>query len=357
MHSSSISKKQFIIPNLIFYISTLLIISKKYSSLFDYPEITKSLLAANILILFTGLFFQSLKKIEIALLIASSITYITTLNPEFIILVLYLLNSKKISKEKYINLIFIISFLYFLAIVLLNHLNILPSQDIHYRLIDNIKENRDDLGFKNPNSVFLYFTPIALCYIYKRFERWNYIDTMLYIAVIYIIYSISLSRTGLAVNSISLISIYLIKLIPNAMSLLTKNSILIFSFITLIIAVYFYDDYILNYALSNRPYIWNSYLSNELSFQSVIGQPLEDKENLLPLDNSYIPLLIYHGFFYIIFIFYLYLTGLNKKKIEPQVFILSFYILCYSLFENVLFNLEFNITLVLLYLSIRNNKK
>ncbi len=357
MQNAYLLKNTTKITNLIFYLSTFLIITKKYSNLTNAPELTKILLIANILILTIGLFFHKVNKTEIVLLIISSATYIPTLNPEFAILILYLINSKKIKKSNYVNFFLIVNLLFFITIILLNKLNLIPSQDIHYRLIDDIKTTRDDLGFQNPNSVFLYFTPIILSYIYIRYQKWSFLDTIIYCSVVYFIYSISLSRTGLAVNSITILMIYAAKKIPNTITTLTKYSIILFFTITLIISIFFYDSPILNLILSNRPYIWHEYFINTLSLQSIIGQPLADKSKALPLDNSYVPLVIYQGVSYMLFIFSLYLKGLSSNKLGMEVFIISLYILCYSMFENILFNLEFNITLVLLYLSIRNKNE
>lgn len=349
---------RFDIINSLFFLITSLIVLKRYASIFQFEKITSLIFLLTFTLLVFSTLINKINKIEILLILLSALTYLFTRSSEFLIMILYLIASKNINQNNYITFLFFISFFSFIVIIALNYINLVPSQTIHYRLIDNIKINRDDLGFGNPNSAFVYLIPIITSYIYLRYEKWCVLDTILYSCTIYAIYTITLSRTGLLINISSIVLIFLYKKtkISNILNFSIKYSPIFLILLSLIVSILLHDSKTLNSILSNRPYIWGDYINNSFNIQSILGQPLPPHESRLPLDNSYIPLVVYKGIFHFLFFIFLFIFGL-KNTTDKKIYTLSFYILLYSMFENTLPNLEFNPVLVLLYRNITPNER
>lgn len=345
------------VVTLMFMVSTVLIILKKYLSIISANDMIQIVFFANFLVLLFGVVISKYKISMLLLALLFGITYIFSRNAEFLIIVLYLLLSKTIKVEKYCFYYFLINIIFFSIVLICNKFGFIHSSDIYYRLVDGMKENRNDYGFGNPNSVFVFMIPIFTYYIYRRFDCWNILDTIFYISLNTLVYSLTLSRTGLLVNIIALIFIYLIKTKLRYSVKLGIRCLIFFTIIaSVLIAYHGHDDVVLNYLLSNRPMYFWEYLSENFSYTSILGQPVENDFNSLPLDNSYIPLLIYKGIIPVTFVVLFYFYGL-KKVTKDSIYIISLYILIYSIFENVLLNIEFNLSLFLIYSEIVKSKK
>ena len=130
-----------------------------------------------------------------------------------------------------------------------------------------------------------------------------------------------------------------------------KLSPLILLVVSLIIAIPFANNSILNSVLASRPRYWNKYLVTYGNLFTLFGNsyPPDMKINN-PLDSSYIYILAILGVVSLIVFIYILYKGLdifiNKNEKKYLVIVMMFVI--YAFAENILLEIGYNFTIILL---------
>lgn len=285
----------------------------------------------SLILAFAQLLF--LQDVDILLLIAISIIFSEDKDA-----------IKKIIKYFLISLIII-----FISTILLSKLGILNYSTISRVIEGNIRVQRNSLGFKHPNEAYVYFFFISIGMYYFSRKKLSYCIVML--IGTFIMYNITLSRTGLICS----IAFLLLILFYNKNIKINKYMFIIATVITFLIAVIFGDpNNTINIMLSNRPFLYNYYITNGYIF-NLIGNKIVDG---ITLDNSFLNLivgsgLLFYGFYSILY----YLSGklLENDRKLTQIFII---ILIYGCIETHALNIGLNFVLIIqMYLLLTKNNK
>lgn len=268
----------------------------------------------------------------------------------FFILGIYCKTNKISSNYLVKNYFFITSF-FFLGMIVLNTLNIIPNGiDVHFR--NNVARN--DFGFGNPNAPFLASLPLYAGYIYLRYDKYDIYDRVLLIAVSLLIYSQTYSRTGLITILGILLFIEIIKksdIRDNKCATIFLTciplSITLFSFFTAKVL----NIRIINKILSNRPMLWNIYIDHIKILKNNYYFTL--RENY-PLDNTYIFSFVLYGIVITLIWLIIYTYFMNKSALShdgKSLAVCSIFLI-YAFGENMLFNTGLNFTFILAISSI-----
>ena len=253
-------------------------------------------------------------------------------------------------------------FFYFL-IVSLNLFDFMPSSFlVDTRIVQGHQITRYNLGFGSANGAFIFFLPILTSALYLTKAKKNLLIVFpLLIIAVSLIYYFTLSRTGI----ITSLFLFLMLILPGKEKLLSskilkgilKNVVLVFILISIAIAVFLSLTFI-NELLAFRPGYWLIHILQGVYHYNLFGYPWNEHYQSLvtkiPLDNSYIGMILAKGLVFSFLIFAYYYKGmavlLSNKELVSIIIILSIFI--FGLFENTFFVVGFNISLFIIYHSI-----
>lgn len=267
----------------------------------------------------------------------------------FFIAVTYFKNDN--GDRKFIKNFFISSIILFSLTIILGITNILPSISTIRHISNEEVLYRSNLGFYGANSLFLNFYPIVLAYIVLFFNNnWkkNLFDSGVILAISLVFYEFTNCRAGMLCVIVTLIIANFInsmgnKLIKNV----TKYIFPILFTISMISAIIFgvSTDNAISRLSSGRMYFWNYYI-RKIKFSFFGTEAIKT----LPLDNLYLQFFYIYGF--VSFVLYIYFTVIaSKKMIKSKKLI--FLILAFSIYgffeNNIAFNFNFLVTLMLIY--------
>lgn len=250
----------------------------------------------------------------------------------FLISLLFALVIMKKDEEKFVETFFKISIFLFITTIILNQLNIVPSKNLIRYKNDGIII-RYSLGFDHPNTVFLYFLPIALGGYYLYNTKMVYYIFLIVSSII--LYKFCDSRTGF-ICMLCIIPFHL--LMKQAMidkkitRFLINNGIIIFTLISIVTSILFGDDLTNNISqlFSGRPYYLKYYIKNNLAFSLLGGNYTAE----YVLDNFYLYLLVQLGLVGYFIYYKIYNEGM-KKIGNQKDYIITFLIFClYGLLES-----------------------
>jgi len=235
-------------------------------------------------------------------------------------------------------------------------------EESHYRFVRGAYVIRETFGFGNPNSVFLLTLPIYAAYIFLRFDKYNMYDRILLIVMTVYIYLQTMSRTGAltvigALLFVDILRVVDLKKFP-IISLGIKILPILFLGISIAIGTVLSNLTILNNMLASRPLHWHAYLVEYGSMFSLFGNKYDEMVKVAhPLDSSYIYILSLLGIVTLVFFLFLLYRGLsifienNQKKYIAVVIIF----LIYAFAENILLEVGYNFTIILLIKYVINN--
>ncbi len=236
----------------------------------------------------------------------------------------------------------------------------MPSSfSIDSRIVHGHRLTRYNLGFGSANGAFIFFFPILTSALYLINDKRNLLITYpLLMGVILLIYYFTKSRTGF------ITSILLFVIMPlqanvrffnlKVLKLILRNIVLVFIIISVLIAV-FLSMSIYNELLAYRPGYWLIHLLQGVYHYNLFGYPWNEyyqgMVTKIPLDNSYISLVLAKGliFTFIIYLFYYKGMALLLKFRETKSIIIILSIFVFGLFENTFFVVGFNISLFIIY--------
>lgn len=236
--------------------------------------------------------------------------------------------------------------------------------EVHYRIIDGQYIPREAFGFANPNSIFLLALSIYAGYIYLRFDDYNKYDRVLLIVTTLFIYYFTKSRTGGITIIAALVFVEVLRLTDLKDRRLIANGIrllpIMFLIVSLAVGTVFSNVTIFNKVLASRPVHWHAYLIEYGSKFTLFGNKYSDAVKAAhPLDSSYVYMYAFLGLVSLIFFMYLLYKGLDLFIINDQkkyiAIVMMF--LIYALAENILLEVGYNFTIVLLIKHIIINNK
>lgn len=233
-------------------------------------------------------------------------------------------------EKQFIKVFFVSSIILYIITIVLGCLNVLQPHNLYRFTKDGVKI-RYSLGFIHPNSVFLFFLPIAFAGYYLYGEKLIYKIILLVSSVI--LYILSGSRTGFAI----IIMLFLLNAVIKKDNAIKIKKILpylfiVFTVISIFTAIKYGNDSnnFITKALSNRPYYWKQYVDKNLMFTLVGNQEIEG----YIIDNFYILLLVGYGVIGYVIYMYLYCKTLKIMPPDKKIMIITFLFLIYGLFES-----------------------
>ena len=258
--------------------------------------------------------------------------YFVIVNKDVNFLISFLLALVCFTKDErqFIKVFFVSSIILYIITIVLGYLKILEPHNL-YRVTEDEIKIRYSLGFTHPNSVFLFFLPIAFISYYLCGEK--FLCKIILFVSSFILYMASGCRTGFAI----IIMLLFLNVIINERNKIKFKKILPYLFIvctavSTFIAIKYGDDMnnIITRILSNRPYFWKKYADNGLLFTLVGNQEVEEYF----IDNFYILLLVKYGIIGYIVYMYLYFKSLKIMQPDKKILIITFLFLIYGLFES-----------------------
>lgn len=289
-------------------------------------------------------------------------------NVSFPLIALTLFASKEINIIRIIKIHLGISLILFTLVIGLAVFDFMPSTNIiDTRNIDGIHVLRYNLGFGSPNGAFIYYLPILTSAIFL--VRNLYLKVIIYLVLFSVAIAIhyyTLSRTGFFSSIVLFVLLWILPFAKfeklSFFRFIFKNIIAFFLLITLLIATLF-NNPTFNEILAFRPGYWLLHFLQEVYQYNLWGYPwnpyYQDLVSSVPMDNSYLAMVLSKGIIFSIFIYVLYKIGLTKLIFHQQYkkIAISLAILVFGLFENILFIVGFNISLFILYHEIIHQKK
>lgn len=318
-----------------------------------------SLFCLGIKIMTTKYTKKEILNIVLLMLFAVLTLYVSG-RPALPMSIIVLIASKGININRFIKVFKTSGVTGFLAVILSCALKIIPNTVIYMDRVSHIGTTlikRYSLGYYHPNATYIYFFILLCLHFYNKTEKEvNNKENFILILLTFILYKLTLSRTGL-ICCLSLILLIVIhKSLKRKMS--TKIYKLI-SFLPILIGVgiiilslsYTEHNVIMSYInklLSGRLYYNKIFLLDNTI--PIIGINMDIlNESVLFLDSSYILTYFSHGIiFYFIFLFgyvkLLYNSFGNKK--HPLQGYCMIILLFYCITEYFITNIFINFTLI-----------
>ena len=300
---------------------------------------------------------------ELLIFITSCILYALTREGSILVLILLAISIRDIDDEYVVKSYMLLNLIFIFGCMLIGNLmpHIAQVPEIHYRIKQGAYIARETFGFSNPNSVFLFLLPIYAGYIYLRFDKYNMLDRVLLIATTVYIYQQTMSRTGFLTILGAIIFVDILKFIDfkkhDFIAKGIKLSPIVFLIVSMLIGTVFSNTTIFNKILASRPKHWNVYLVKEGNMLTLFGNKFSESTRLAhPLDSSYIYILAFLGIVSLVFFMYLIYKGLDIfiKNNDKKYIAIVMLFLIYALAENMLLEVGYNFTIVILIKHIIN---
>lgn len=373
MRANSLQNNKNLIINKGLYTLTLFIILlRKYmitilKSDSNALKIVPFLFYGSIVLLFIQFIMRKdHNKTEIALFLISCALYVFTREGSILVLILLAISIRDIEDKYVVKSYFLLSLAFIIICMMMS--NFLPFitqvEESHYRLVGGSYVIRETFGFGNPNAVFLLTLPIYAAYIFLRFDKYNMYDRILLIVMTVYIYLQTMSRTGALTVIGALIFVDILRAVDlkklPIISFGIKILPILFLGISIVVGTVLSNITIFNKVLASRPLHWHAYLVEYGSMFSLFGNKYDEMVTVAhPLDSSYIYILSLLGIVTLVFFLFLLYRGLSifiendQKKYIAVVMIF----LIYAFAENILLEVGYNFTIVILIKYVINDDK
>lgn len=318
---------------------------------------TSTIIFVSFLILLRNKYDTSSFKIFINILLIATILFLLVLRVNFvsnIILILLMFTGQNVKPEKTAKVIFITSLLAFLFVILSYYFfsfNV-ANDYLSYRMYTTDSVFRRSLGFSTPNRTMLHWIIIVLSYAY--IQKKIRISNIIFVIIgSFEMYKLTDSRTGfyLIVFLILMQIIISFKLRgkPGKMALHIISLIpMILTIISLIVTVCYNSAWI-NNLFSGRIYLYEQYFQQyKITMLGNVG--VENMTNFLPLDNSYIYILLSKGIIYYILFFGIVTLVIRKGRniIDWNDIAIFILVIIYAVTETLLNKLDITFILIIL---------
>ena len=259
-----------------------------------------------------------------------------------------ILISKGIGRRRRIFYFFIISTFFYLFTILLDQIN--PISDLQFlRGVSNTIIVRKDLGFGHPNTAMAALLPIFFSIYYLWYEK-NKLKVIIFILVIsQIVYNLTNSRTSYFLVFIFIFFILLKNKYLYKLRYIFYSEVFFLLYFSLILPSRLKDT-IYNRLVSRRFWFYDYYLTN-YKITLLGDKNIEKVYELLPLDNTYIRVLLEHGIIGLLILIGLiiYIFKLLYKYNDYKAIRIFSIILIFGIMEGQAFYFYFNIIYLLIY--------
>ena len=372
MNSLRSDDKILRINSFLYTITLIMILARKYMISIIREDILPGGLMSLLFYGSIGLLFlkfviqKNHNKTEIMLFLTAVLLYVFTRKGSILVIILLSIAVKEIEDDYVVKSYILLNLIFIVTCILIGNLMPYVAQvpEVHYRIIDGQYIPREAFGFANPNSIFLLALSIYAGYIYLRFDDYNKYDRVLLIVTTLFIYYFTKSRTGGITIIAALVFVEVLRLTDLKDRRLIANGIrllpIMFLIVSLAVGTVFSNVTIFNKVLASRPVHWHAYLIEYGSKFTLFGNKYSDAVKAAhPLDSSYVYMYAFLGLVSLIFFMYLLYKGLDLFIINDQkkyiAIVMMF--LIYALAENILLEVGYNFTIVLLIKHIIINNK
>lgn len=372
MNSLRSDDKILRINSFLYTITLIMILARKYMISIIREDILPGGLMSLLFYGSIGLLFlqfviqKNHNKTEIMLFLTAVLLYVFTREGSILVIILLSIAVKEIEDDYVVKSYILLNLIFIVTCILIGNLMPYVAQvpEVHYRIIDGQYIPREAFGFANPNSIFLLALSIYAGYIYLRFDDYNKYDRVLLIVTTLFIYYFTKSRTGGITIIAALVFVEVLRLTDLKDRRLIANGIrllpIMFLIVSLAVGTVFSNVTIFNKVLASRPVHWHAYLIEYGSKFTLFGNKYSDAVKAAhPLDSSYVYMYAFLGLVSLIFFMYLLYKGLDLFIINDQkkyiAIVMMF--LIYALAENILLEVGYNFTIVLLIKHIIINNK
>lgn len=372
MNSLRSDDKILRINSFLYTITLIMILARKYMISIIREDILPGGLMSLLFYGSIGLLFlqfviqKNHNKTEIMLFLTAVLLYVFTREGSILVIILLSIAVKEIEDDYVVKSYILLNLIFIVTCILIGNLMPYVAQvpEVHYRIIDGQYIPREAFGFANPNSIFLLALSIYAGYIYLRFDDYNKYDRILLIVTTLFIYYFTKSRTGGITIIAALVFVEVLRLTDLKDRRLIVNGIrllpIMFLIVSLAVGTVFSNVTIFNKVLASRPVHWHAYLIEYGSKFTLFGNKYSDAVKAAhPLDSSYVYMYAFLGLVSLIFFMYLLYKGLDLFIINDQkkyiAIVMMF--LIYALAENILLEVGYNFTIVLLIKHIIINNK
>lgn len=372
MNSLRSDDKILRINSFLYTITLIMILARKYMISIIREDILPGGLMSLLFYGSIGLLFlqfviqKNHNKTEIMLFLTAVLLYVFTREGSILVIILLSIAVKEIEDDYVVKSYILLNLIFIVTCILIGNLMPYVAQvpEVHYRIIDGQYIPREAFGFANPNSIFLLALSIYAGYIYLRFDDYNKYDRILLIVTTLFIYYFTKSRTGGITIIAALVFVEVLRLTDLKDRRLIANGIrllpIMFLIVSLAVGTVFSNVTIFNKVLASRPVHWHAYLIEYGSKFTLFGNKYSDAVKAAhPLDSSYVYMYAFLGLVSLIFFMYLLYKGLDLFIINDQkkyiAIVMMF--LIYALAENILLEVGYNFTIVLLIKHIIINNK
>lgn len=372
MNSLRSDDKIIRINSFLYTITLIMILARKYMISIIREDILPGGLMSLLFYGSIGLLFlqfviqKNHNKTEIMLFLTAVLLYVFTREGSILVIILLSIAVKEIEDDYVVKSYILLNLIFIVTCILIGNLMPYVAQvpEVHYRIIDGQYIPREAFGFANPNSIFLLALSIYAGYIYLRFDDYNKYDRILLIVTTLFIYYFTKSRTGGITIIAALVFVEVLRLTDLKDRRLIANGIrllpIMFLIVSLAVGTVFSNVTIFNKVLASRPVHWHAYLIEYGSKFTLFGNKYSDAVKAAhPLDSSYVYMYAFLGLVSLIFFMYLLYKGLDLFIINDQkkyiAIVMMF--LIYALAENILLEVGYNFTIVLLIKHIIINNK
>ncbi|GAA3660155.1 hypothetical protein [Asaccharospora irregularis] len=372
MNSLRSDDKGSIISKILYTITLLAIIARRYAIFIIRDGIVPSTFMSAlfygsfVLLLLQFAIQKSHNKTEIIIFLATMMLYLLTREGSILMIVLLAIAIKNIEDDYVVKSYIILNLIFIVGSIIIGNLmpHIAPIPEAHYRIVEGELVSREAFGFANPNSPFWFTLAIYAGYIFLRFDDYNKYDRILLIFTTIFIYYFTKSRTGAIAIFGALVFVELLKKIDLKDNILLTKGLKLIPFIflvsSLLVGTVFAKVSSLNSLMASRPRHWNAYLVKNGNLLTLFGNKYSSEIKAAhPLDSSYVYMYAFLGLVSLIFFMYLLYKGLDLFIINDQkkyiAIVMMF--LIYALAENILLEVGYNFTIVLLIKHIIINNK
>lgn len=332
----------------------LFAVLKYYVPFFGFTSLIKYMMVLS-LVLSTALIAKNIRKFNIihfVLILIFGLQFVMSKNIT-ILYTYYLCMAVYVIDFRFMMKWFItINIVLFTAFMATNLLGINPTEYL---------EGRNDFGFGNPNTSFICMFIIWSSYFYYIFYSEKKIDYILMFSMVFLMYTQTMTRTGLLTAVGTVVAFMILKLIDvrkKYCKILIGSFPMLMTILSLFITVFMSDNYLINKVLSHRPVYWKSYIMHPEKGINLFGYSPNIRDILftqrMPLDSGYIWTLYSSGVIVYVIIILLMCYTLYKlcEEDKKDQILLMVSILIYCFAESIMVDLTANISLVLIIYGI-----
>lgn len=342
------------VKNIFAILILILAIIKLYSVFFGIDSYSKYIMFISIFLSTILIFYsrKSYKFFHYFLLMISAMQFIISKNVSMFYTIYLCLAFIEIDFKMLAKFFLIANSLLFAIYLTFNLFGYYPTEYL---------DGRNDFGFGNPNTAFICMFLVWVSYFYFIYNSRKKLDYFVLFFLVFITYTQTETRTGLLAAFSTLVCYFILIKVDvrkKHIAMLFAMVPIIATIISVILALFLFDNYLINSILSSRPLYWNAYLLHNTHGLNLFGYPANIRDLLFtirtPLDSGYIWTMYSQGVIsYFIFLLALSISIYTMcKKNKKAEILLIFGILVYCFAESIMLDISTNVCLILMIQNI-----